>query len=449
MFRRQIEPTSQSASRTNPSHLQRHSHTNSTHSPAWTHALGSQPAVSLQPKLTINQPGDQYEQEADHVASQVMQRQPTTVQCKADGIAHTEAPSSVHETLQSSGQPLDTSTRAFMEPRFGQDFSNVRLHTDSQAAQSAADVNARAYTVGQNIVFAKGQYAPSSGEGQHLLAHELTHTVQQNSTASSIQRIVEMRDVGRGEQSGFARLPELMTRINAISQGLTFSLNGSNQLTYTIRVGGTLSEFDRLMMGFIDQAALIPLRLTNRHGLLGSKATGFNTRVDVDAFTSGYVDIDDLLASDDLALQSVLLHFIRERTASPNYARRIGTNTFTQKEFDTAHALGIEAEAALLRDFFGDPSIHIVNDSPSPTVRRVFRNTRGDLIRRRVTIGRGADAGVDAMSIDVLTRDGKVHTAQEYRQILEAERAITAQVRHEELHGADEHREGGHGVPAP
>lgn len=414
----------------------------STRSPVWTNAL------PLQPKLTINQPGDQYEQEADRMAHQVMRTASTMLQRKGGDVAQTQAPASVHQTLQSSGHPLDTSTRAFMEPRFGQDFSAVRVHTDSQAAQSANDVNASAYTVGQNIVFAEGQYAPSSTEGQHLLAHELAHTVQQNTSATSVQRVVEMRDVGRGEQSGFARLPELMTRINAISQGLTFSLNGSNQLTYTIRVGGTLSEFDRLMMGFIDQAALIPLRLTNRHGLLGSKATGFNTRVDVDAFTSGYVDIDDLLASDDLALQSVLLHFIRERTASPNYARRIGTNTFTQKEFDTAHALGIEAEAALLRDFFGDPSIHIVNDSPSPTIRRVFRNTHGDLIRRRVTIGRGADAGVDAMSIDVLTRDGKVHTAQEYRQILEAER-IATQVEREKLNGADEHREGGHGVPAP
>ncbi len=415
--------------------------TRSTRAPLWTNAL------PLQPKLTINQPGDQYEQEADRAANQVMRTSTSTVQRKADSIPQTEAPPSVHQTLRSSGQPLDTSTRAFMEPRFGHDFSAVRVHTDSE---SASQIGASAYTVGDHVVFAPGTYQPTSHAGQELLAHELAHTVQQNTNGSGstgIQRQVEMRDVGRGEQSGFARLPELITRLNAISQGLTFSLNGS-LLAYEIRAGGTLNEFDRQMMAFIDQAALIPLRLTNRHGLLGDRVNGFNDQVDVDAFTSGYVDIDDLLASDDLGLQSVLLHFIRERTASPNYARRIGGNTFTQKEFDRSHALGIEAEAALLRDFFGDPTIHIVNDSPSPTIRRVFRNSRGDLIRRRVTIGRGANAGVDAMSIDVRTRDGQTHTAEEYRQILEAER-VANQVERERLRGADEHREGGRGVPVP
>jgi hypothetical protein len=88
-------------------------------------------------------------------------------------------PPIVHDVLQSSGRPLDSATRSFMEPRFGRDFSRVRIHDDARAAESASSVNARAYTVGQSIAFARGQYRPHTSEGAALLAHELTHTVQQ------------------------------------------------------------------------------------------------------------------------------------------------------------------------------------------------------------------------------------------------------------------------------
>ena len=90
------------------------------------------------------------------------------------------APPIVHEVLRSPGQPLDQQTRAFMEPRFGHDFSKVRIHADDLASQSAQSVNALAYTVGNNIAFRSGLYAPSSSEGRRLLAHELTHVVQQD-----------------------------------------------------------------------------------------------------------------------------------------------------------------------------------------------------------------------------------------------------------------------------
>lgn len=91
-----------------------------------------------------------------------------------------EVPSIVQEVLSSSGQPLDSDTRTFMEPRFGHDFSQIRVHTDEQAVESAQAVNALAYTVGQDVVFGEGQYAPETIEGKRLLAHELTHVVQQS-----------------------------------------------------------------------------------------------------------------------------------------------------------------------------------------------------------------------------------------------------------------------------
>jgi hypothetical protein len=87
----------------------------------------------------------------------------------------------VHEALSSPGQPLDADTRTFMEPRFGHDFSDVRVHTDGRAAESARSVNALAYTVGRNIVFDANQYSPTTMEGRRLMAHELTHVVQQGS----------------------------------------------------------------------------------------------------------------------------------------------------------------------------------------------------------------------------------------------------------------------------
>lgn len=88
-------------------------------------------------------------------------------------------PPVVHEALNWPGQPLDPTTRAFVEPRFGHDFSQVRVHTDAKAVESARSINALAYTVGQDIVFGAGQYQPRTRTGQKLLAHELSHTIQQ------------------------------------------------------------------------------------------------------------------------------------------------------------------------------------------------------------------------------------------------------------------------------
>ena len=93
-----------------------------------------------------------------------------------------EVPPIVHEVLRSPGQPLDFKTRTFLEPRFGHDFSQVRVHTDAKAAESARTVNALAYTVGQNIVFGAGKYATGTTAGRQLLAHELVHTIQQRNS---------------------------------------------------------------------------------------------------------------------------------------------------------------------------------------------------------------------------------------------------------------------------
>ncbi|MEM9007835.1 MAG: DUF4157 domain-containing protein [Cyanobacteria bacterium P01_F01_bin.86] len=169
----------------------------------------------IQTKLTVGQPNDKYEKEADRVAEQVMrmpapatattvetQFQPPKIQricanCEdEEKLQAKEVPGGVPEvtpaitsriqSLQGGGQPLPASTRNFFEPRFGQDLSHVRIHSDSA---STRDLSARAYTVGHNIVFDVGQYTSETSAGRNLLAHELTHVIQQQGVnPKAIQR---------------------------------------------------------------------------------------------------------------------------------------------------------------------------------------------------------------------------------------------------------------------
>lgn len=167
---------------------------------------------SFQTKLTINEPGDRYEQEADRVAEQVMRMPDAAIRLQRSAATSTSHQAqrdpglnSVSEVLQSSGQPLDSSTRAFMESRFNHDFSSVRVHTGSPAAKSARAVNARAYTVGQDVVFGAGQYSVGTFEGKRLLAHELTHVAQQGS-----ENVVRRDPPPPGESGNITRLRQLL-----------------------------------------------------------------------------------------------------------------------------------------------------------------------------------------------------------------------------------------------
>ncbi len=171
-----------------------------------------QSKLPIQTKLSVSHPGDVYEQEADRVADQIMRtpapalqrkcasctaggrtcpkcaaEEKNLVQRKAPPPAANESGVSVSENFLGDlgpGEPLDAAARNFFEPRFGQDFSRVRVHTDARAAESAAAVNASAYTIGKEIAFGRNQYAPSSDAGQRLLAHELAHTIQQRGSQS-------------------------------------------------------------------------------------------------------------------------------------------------------------------------------------------------------------------------------------------------------------------------
>src|ERR1700730_5491172 len=164
--------------------------------PVW-----AQLALSIQPKLAISAPDDPFEREADRVADQVMRmpdRPPAAerpvvssapegkakrkcaacdeedekLQRKESGNAvnaPATAPPIVHEALSAPGQPLDSATRGFFEPRFGRDFRSVRVHADEQADTSACSIDALAFTLGRDVVFRSGQYAPDSNTGRRLI----------------------------------------------------------------------------------------------------------------------------------------------------------------------------------------------------------------------------------------------------------------------------------------
>lgn len=156
------------------------------------------PERMVQPKLRIGQPGDVYEREADRVAEEVFQKKPSPCACGGSCPAcqgkkkvevqrqvepgRGEAAASVADDFVQNlgpGRPLDPTARAFFEPRFGHDFSQVRIHHDSEAAQAANLVHARAFTLGNDVVFNAGEYSPADIQGQVLLAHELVHVLQQ------------------------------------------------------------------------------------------------------------------------------------------------------------------------------------------------------------------------------------------------------------------------------
>lgn len=157
---------------------------------------------NLQRKLSIGASNDVLEQEADQMAAQVMatpahstvSNAPLHLQRYAKQAEHAApAPASVDRVLASSGRPMESALRQDMEQRFGHDFSQVRIHTGGTAEQSAHDVNAQAYTLGQNIVFGASQFNPQAHEGRKLIAHELTHVVQQSDQQSAASATIQRK----------------------------------------------------------------------------------------------------------------------------------------------------------------------------------------------------------------------------------------------------------------
>ncbi len=207
--------------------------------------------LSIQRKLSIGAVGDPLEQEADAMADTVMrmpetsliqrkcadceeeekvQRSPLAasitpfIQTKGgDGGTSSDAVTNQINSTKGSGSNMDSPTQSFMENRFGTDFSNVKIHTGDDAVQMSRELNAQAFTVGSDIYFNSGKYNPASDSGKHLLAHELTHTVQQG---GRVDRKIQKAE--NDTRIGCSGLTDTMTDINTYVNAVLASLRPSS-----------------------------------------------------------------------------------------------------------------------------------------------------------------------------------------------------------------------------
>jgi outer membrane protein OmpA-like peptidoglycan-associated protein len=247
---------------------------------------------AVQTKLTVSQPADAHEQEADRVANAVMRmpaadvqeipvvsstRSISTVQrmCSkcdeeiatgpatqvqrsghAAGAPLVEASTTANiQALRGGGQPLPARTRAFFEPRLGADFSDVRIHTGTRAAEAAKSISARAFTLGNDVAFDNGKYSPESGAGRTLLAHELTHVVQQTGAHRTNPRIQRKVD----EQSFAKRGGKIEEVKDTTLPGFDESTVESNEfLLWNYNVGAPEPRAEHTK--YLKEKVLIPTR---------------------------------------------------------------------------------------------------------------------------------------------------------------------------------------------
>jgi Domain of unknown function (DUF4157) len=414
------------------------------------HQIGNQavqhllPSGTLQSKLDVSEPEDGLEREADQAAQQIVSTRTNRPQMTRDAPKQNDeneesVKSAIHspDSLFSNvglGTPLDSSTRAFMERRFDVSFEHVRVHMDKSADILSRGLIARAFTSGEDVFFRANEYNPSSSAGRELLAHELTHVVQQGGgpqgggrhmgsqdRVPNIQRTVEFHPPGRGEASAFDRRQELVDRLNANSSATRYRLDGQ-KLRYDVVPDATPKFFDTQMRGFMDRAEVIPFRLITKAGFveqqLPSGAIGFGPLL-IDSLQEAYLDVDDMLASDDLTFQLQWMHILTERSKVKDYARRIGTSM--EAEFPGAHSAGREAEAKLLADEIGDPSIRYVYDEDKPNGTHVvgFRSSEHYWVFK---VFQRIDRPETGGNVWVLTRDKRKITVAE----LKVERAVAA-----------------------
>lgn len=218
----------------------------------------------LQPKLAISRPGDAAEREADRVAEGMGSNVPeraagASVNPPPAGEAASPsngfAPPIVHEVLGSPGRRLEPKVRAFMEPRLRADFSQVQVHTDAKAAESARQVDALAFTAGDHVVFGAGQYDPGTLPGQRLLAHELTHVSQQQHAGKAhVARKDEPAEAKPDNSYWFQTRPpekkkvglggiEITPKDQVLVDPRTFTLGSEDLGSFSVRFAGKDSDF--------------------------------------------------------------------------------------------------------------------------------------------------------------------------------------------------------------
>jgi hypothetical protein len=283
----------------------------------------------IQPKLTINQPDDSYEQEADAMADHLMNEHDSSfnnnsffkpvssVQRKENSNEMSEASSETENYISSlsGGESLSKKDKTFFESRMGYDLSNVRLHTDSKAAQSAQSINALAYTSGNNIVFDNNQYQPATESGKKLLAHELTHVVQQNNNNNAIQRAPNPRPQTTTDLSSYSEANRQNITYDPSSVALNPRDHFQKGIVETPRAG---FDIDYVFAGTIDTWLAQPLRSIARA-----------------IFSLQSVDTDPVIVNTTL-IKALDLSSFHENNDSSKPAGPDTRFRFTCKEFDAS-----------------------------------------------------------------------------------------------------------------
>lgn len=271
----------------------------------------------IQTSLKISRPGDVFEQEADRVSEQVMRtpapetEESTTVRnhppdtCIQRNCRDPECKEEEEETLQAKetpgqtpkatpnvaadinalrgrGRPMPDSVRNYFEPRFGQDFSNVHIHTDSKGADTARAVNAQAFTVGRDVVFGTGYYAPKTEKGQKLLAHELTHVVQQTNSGKSSGGQLRVQRKEEGTATVLQESSTQNIKASAVSKNTSpevyWSVDFKKLITYVIpRTPISLQEMAKYLCG--DPSAAAGLATINNIDPSAQLAAGFRLQI--------------------------------------------------------------------------------------------------------------------------------------------------------------------------
>lgn len=368
--------------------------------------------------LPISRPGDAFERQAERVARRVAAGAPPgeTLRPGGAGIGRAARPtapggdgSAVRRVLSRPGRPLDRAPRRLMEARFGHDFADVRVHTSPLAAAAAESISARAFTVGGDIVFGEGRYAPGTSAGRALLAHELTHVVQQSAAGTpGVQRAM-ITDAHGVQHFEFVFGTDVTTKFATEAKSLTADGSMSDDdlrklREQALKVRGTLNDIERMFMAGLLDAANV--------ALLAAAATGTGGKVTFPVSTitaarySKVIDLDRAAPSaavtvPQAAIPKALLEG-RIRDAFSNLAK---AQEAAKKEILT-HAGGFTRLARSLIAF-ADANTVPQYDVLAAMLAAASDNTPGDKVLAGLTYAVAKAAG-NAAAADVKAGNIKV-----------------------------------------
>jgi hypothetical protein len=404
---------------------------------------------NFQTKLPMSVPGDFHEQEADRIADKVIGMSQPAVPMKTREIAalnktvapaissnkrvqakttptHSETTAteaSPHTALLGTGgMPMPASLRDYFEPRFGQDFSRVKLHTTPRAATKANEMSARAFTIGNNIAFADQQYQPDSTEGKRLLAHELTHVVQQRENKTS-SPVIRRQTIGTGCAEHQADIEAAWAEGSRLAtETITTLDNALTAINYGIAPSPTVSNALQNSFGDIGltpgDLTFLPQLIRNYRSILAGFASGKTLRCDPESLGADRNECDWRAAfvvvgnstdiflcpsmfAADVSVTSRGLTLLHEMAHSVLRATHAGTpeRTYPSAFFDCGISLELEWEDAKRNAFAYDrlsDCLHGERPSSSLVTPAVTATAGSSDSRWSISASAGADVTPNA-----------------------------------------------------